>query len=119
MSELERELPVLARLPNGARLDRVDRHALGPAGVEDESRLLEILIGIDVKARAPEEAAAQVLRRVELEGRRRGARDRRQRTLTEDVQQAEDRHDRDQGENDASDERSMTARIVEIAVALE
>src|SRR5205085_45081 len=107
VSELERELPVPARLPNRARLDRVDRHALGPAGVEDERRLLQILVGVDVKARAPEEAAAQVLGRVELERRRGGARDCRQRTLTEDVQQTEDRHDRYQRKNDASDERSI------------
>src|SRR5262249_39952417 len=65
--EPEREPPVPARLADRARLDRVDRHAFRPAGIEHERRLLQLLARVDVEARAPEQAATETLGRVEVQ----------------------------------------------------
>src|SRR4051812_40441384 len=56
--EVERELSVPARLADRARLDRVDRHALRPAGIEHQHGVLQVLVRVDVEPRAPQEAAA-------------------------------------------------------------
>ena len=59
VAERELELPVMACFARRARLDRVDRHTLGPAGAELQDRVLDLLMRSDVKAAFPEEAAAQ------------------------------------------------------------
>src|SRR5262249_52517207 len=58
-AELEREPPVVARLADGARLDRVDLHPLGPAGTQHEVRVLDVPARGDVEPGVEEQAAAQ------------------------------------------------------------
>src|SRR5207237_8150354 len=50
VAESELELAVAARLTRRAGRDRVDLLTLGPAGVEDEDRLLQVLPRSDVDA---------------------------------------------------------------------
>src|SRR5439155_18941141 len=55
--ERELELSVVAGLVRRARLDRVDRHALGPARAEHENRVLDLLMRCDVESAFPEQAS--------------------------------------------------------------
>src|SRR6185312_11387059 len=86
VAELERELAVPTGLPDRARLDRVDLHALRPARIEDESGVLQVLVRSDVEAPLPEKAAADGRRGEDRERRRSRDRARSVRTLAEDVQ---------------------------------
>src|SRR2546423_1209072 len=58
VTEFERETAVVAGLVDGRGLQRVDAHALAPAGVELEDRLLQVVPGGDVEARLHEVATA-------------------------------------------------------------
>ena len=69
--ELEHEPAVAAPLADRRRLDRVDRDALEPPGVEDERRVASARgCAVIVEARLEEQAAAHRVGRVDLERRR-------------------------------------------------
>src|SRR5437763_17103172 len=67
VAERELELPVMARFARRARLDRVDRHTLGPAGAERQDRVLNLLLRGVVKGAFPGGASAQPGRSVNAE----------------------------------------------------
>src|SRR5437764_4001849 len=91
VAELERHAPAVARLAHRARLDRVDRHPLGPARSEHEVGVLDVLPRGDVEARLVEEASAQPCRSVDLERGGRPDQQMRVRPLTEDVEEGDPR----------------------------
>jgi hypothetical protein len=95
---VHREPTVSARFADGAGLDGVDLHLLGPASVEDEGQLVDVLLRLDRDPALVVEAAAQVFGGEDLEigGGCRGVA--RRRPLAEDVQQAGDERQQDQGE---------------------
>src|SRR5438067_2528051 len=103
VAERELELPVIARFARRARLDRVDRHALGPAGAELQDRVLDLLMRGDVKTGLPEQAAAQPSRGVDAErgGPNAGLRGRR--ALAEEIEEGEKRHHCDERQQESPD----------------
>ena len=68
VAEIEPQAPVVARLADRRRLDRVDAHALRPARVEHEPCIPEIALRGDVEARLHEVAAANRGGRVDATG---------------------------------------------------
>src|SRR5204863_3787728 len=67
VAELEGDAAVVAGLADGARLDRVDGHALGPARAEHEVRVFDLLARGDVEARLEDQSATEVRRRIDLQ----------------------------------------------------
>src|SRR5207237_641005 len=86
------------RLTRRAGLDRVYLLTLGPARVEDEDRLLQVLPRSDVEAGLVEEPAPRARGRVELEARSGGRDGRLARPLAEDVEEGEHRDGADERE---------------------
>ena len=116
--EVEGDLPVPARLADGRRDGRVQRDPLDPAGVEHERRSLDLPVGADREAGHEEEAAANVLGRVDLEldavrGGGVGLR-----SLAERVQQAEEAEQSERREHGPAHERPSLA-TGEVAVPLQ
>ena len=114
----KRDLPVPARLADGRRDSRVQRDPLDPAGVEHERRSLDLPVGADREAGHEEEAAANVLGRVDLEldavrGSGVGLR-----SLAERVQQAEEAEQSERREHGPAHERPPLAAD-EVAVPLQ
>src|ERR1051325_6031677 len=60
VAELEGQAPAVARLADRARLDRVDRHPLGPARAEHEVGVLDVLARRDVETRLEEKSSAEL-----------------------------------------------------------
>src|SRR4029453_3139859 len=117
VAERELELPVVARLTGGARLEGVDGHALGPARAETEDRVLQLLVGRDVEAGLPDQAASKLGRRVDAQGRGGHAGLRRGRTLAENVEEGKQRDKSDQREEQAADPEILVASA-QVAIAL-
>src|SRR5881227_4025060 len=118
MAERELELPVMACFARRSRLDRVDRHTLGPAGAELQDRVLDLLMRGDVKAAFPEEAAAQPGRSVNAE---RGGRDaglRGRRPLPEEIEEGENRYHSDERQQQSPDPNVLLA-ATEVSIARE
>jgi hypothetical protein len=88
-AELEREPAVPARLADRRGRDRVQRHPLEPAGLEDDRRLLDLLACVNVEAGLEVEAAADLPRRVDVQPRHAGLAGIRGRPLSEDVRESE------------------------------
>ena len=106
MSEPECDAALAARLPKRLRRVPIHRVPLPPAGIEDELRVLDVLVRGDVEARGVDEPATDVRRCVDLQRRLRGRRARRLRTLAEDVQQA-----RGQEQGKKSEERAAHGHV--------
>src|SRR2546423_11790594 len=118
MAERELELPVIARFARRARLDRVDRHALGPAGAELQDRVLDLLMRGDVKAGLPEQTAAQPSRSVDAQ---RGGPDtglRGRRALAEEIEEGEERYQCDECQQQSPDP-NVTFAATEVSIARE
>ena len=118
VAELERNATVAARLPHRRRLDRVQRHALEPAGVEDDGGVLDLTDRLDVEARLEREPAADALRRVDLQLGARTARRGGRRPLPEGVREAEQEEEREQAAQDPAHERPPFPAL-EVAVVLQ
>src|SRR5437868_1948168 len=98
MTEVEDERAVVRSLADRRRLDRVHRLPVGPALVELEDGVLQLAVRGDGEARLPEEAAAEMGRRVQLELGRRRVDPLDVRALPEDVGEREERDEADEGE---------------------
>ena len=118
VAELERDAPVAARLADGRRLDRVQRHALEPPFVELESSVLQVAVGGDREPRLPEQLAADVPGRIELEIGGRGLRSGDVRALAEEIGQGEQRDETDEDDQCPPDPRVVSAPL-QVAVPLQ
>src|SRR5205085_11095496 len=68
----EDELPVVRSFTDRLRRETVDGVGLGPARVEDQDRVLDLVSSIDAEARRIDKPAAYALRRVHVQARRCG-----------------------------------------------
>src|SRR4051812_25489873 len=115
-AEIEAQRAVFARLAVRLRLDRVDAHALEPAGAELQPSILQRAAGRDVEPGLIDVARADARRPVDVDACGRPRCRERGRPLPEDVQESEHHYERQQQEESAP-HPDLTLPASEIAVA--
>ena len=118
VAQVEHELAVVRALSDRRRLDRVRRHPLEPALVELEPRVLQVAVRGYREPRLPEQAAAKLPRRVQLQIRVCRLRGGEVRALSKQVEEREQRHEPDEDDQRAPDP-GVVPPALQVAVPLE